>query len=183
MINIEIIKLLYVRFTIFYGHKFTQHHTPEIIEMWYSDWARALAGIEIEHIKTAVEHCMLNLNWPPTISEFIDICDKAAGMPTPEEAMQLAIRRDFTKPIVKEIFDKIGSWDMQHDSEAVLTKKFKEHHADAIQKFRTERKNQYLLNDQKEISHGSEKAKQGRFVDINEPRGNGMRKIESYLPH
>jgi hypothetical protein len=45
--------------------------------------------------------------------------------------MQLAVRRDFTNPMVKKIFEMIGSWDFQHDKEKDLLAKVQ----DARQKY------------------------------------------------
>ncbi|HWY33900.1 MAG TPA: hypothetical protein VNX68_04595, partial [Nitrosopumilaceae archaeon] len=81
----------------------------------------------------------------------------------------------------KTIFEKIGSWDMQHDSEAVLIKKFKEWHAIEIGKFREDRKKLALAN--RGISHGRENGEQRRSIDHDELGANGVRKAESYLPH
>jgi hypothetical protein len=166
-----------------YGDKFTKDYpTDEFVRMWWEDWAEGLAGIDPLYMKDAIDHCKLNLKWPPTMSEFIELCDISAGLPTSEEAMQLAIKLDFTKPIVKILFDKITSWNMQHDSEVELTKKFKEHHKVEIAKFRIERKKQALIAS-KGVTHGSETTEQRRSIDHDECRYNGVRKIEGYLPH
>lgn len=68
----------------------------------------------------------MNMKWPPSICEFLEICEQKSGMPTVEEVIQLAIRREFSHPLVKSIFDKIGSWAFQHDAEKDLRKKVRD---------------------------------------------------------
>lgn len=159
---------LYLKFTTIYGDKFTKDYpTDEFVQMWWKNWAEGLLGVDIIHIKSAVDHCMLNLKWPPSLAEFLEICDKEAGMPSVQEAMQLAIRRDFTKPIIRIIYDKIGSWAMQHDSEIELTRKFNEHYDEEIKKFRINRQKQELIENKKEISHGSDPSRDNiRRIDM-----------------
>lgn len=134
---VNIGKLLYMRFTVTYGDRFTHNHpTDEFVNCWIEEWNEGLADIEHMHIKDALQHCRLTFEWPPTLAEFRKICEQSAGIPTAEQAMQAAIRRDFYHPIIKLAYDKIGSWDMRHDTQAALLKKFKTAHQEALKTFR-----------------------------------------------
>lgn len=128
---------LYLRFSSIWGHKFTSNHTDvNFVSMWMSDWAESLSNVSEEVIKSAIDNCKNTLEWPPSIAEFLKLCDRTLGIPSPQEAMQLAIRMDFSHPMVKAIFDRVGSWDMSHDKETVLLKKFEKIHAEELTKLR-----------------------------------------------
>lgn len=125
VLTLDIIKVLFLRFTSIFGDRFKKNHeSPEMFDMWCQDWFDGLAGILPEHIKQALEHCKLNLEWAPSIAEFRGICEKYSGLPSVNEAIALAIRGDFTHPIVKRIYDQVGSWNMKNMTEKDLLKRF-----------------------------------------------------------
>ncbi len=170
MITMEVIEMLYFRFAIIWGDRFTATHTPELIEMWYEEWLDGLQGIDPSCLREALKYCKDNLEWSPSIAEFIRICDRSLNIPTPKECMELAIRRDFTQHIVKAIFDKVGSFEMGRLSASELIKLFTEYHFEEMVKFRKKRSTQGL----REITNGSE-------VFRDNARGNGVQKAEGYL--
>lgn len=135
------IKMLYVRFATAYGYKFTSNHTtPEIIELWYQEWRESLAGIERELVFQAFNECKITLDWPPTIAEMIKYCDKHLGIPNIYEALKLAATNNFDCPLVKKLYEKIGSWDFKNSSEKVLLSKAKLYLPEILTNFRSERK-------------------------------------------
>lgn len=139
---VELVKLLYLRFTTLYGERFTRNYpTDELIRLWWEDWAEGLSGIHPMHIKQALSYCRMNVDWPPSLSEFRRYCERASGLPSIDETFTLAIRREFNHPIVKMVFDKVGSWAMSHDSESVLRKKIKEVYSQCLNDFRKDPKN------------------------------------------
>lgn len=147
--QIEFFKMLYLRFCNFYGEKFTRMHTPESMEIWYQDWADGLAGIEINAIKEAIDYCKLNLCWAPSLAEFIGICDKLSGMPNALECMIMAVNGDFSNSIVRNLYDRIGSWNIRNNSEYELLRKFESNYPDEIAKFRSKRQRDAILIDHK----------------------------------
>lgn len=150
---IEFAKLLFIRFTNFYGERFTRNHpTTQAIEMWWQDWAMGLAGIDGDCIKSALDHCRLNVEWPPTLAEFRRYCEKASGMPDRDEAFRLALRRDFIHPIVKIAYDKIGNWSFNHDTEVVLQKRFKEAYENALHDMRKINTDNALTDEKSQIN-------------------------------
>lgn len=135
--TVNIGKVLYMRFTVTYGDRFTHNHpTDDFVNCWIDEWNDGLADIDHLHIKDALQYCRLNLEWPPTLAEFRKLCEQASGIPTAEQALQAAIRGDFYHPIIRMSYDKIGSWDMRHDTHMTLSKKFKVAHQEALNAFR-----------------------------------------------
>src|SRR2546427_11615711 len=110
-LSMELTKLLYARFCSIYADKFVKSYsTPEFIQVWWEEWSEGMAGIDPNHIKEGLSYCRLNLEWPPSIAEFRRICEKASGIPSADESLKLAIRREFNHPVIKLAFDKVGSW-------------------------------------------------------------------------
>ena len=178
--DLDIVKLLYLRFSSFYGDKFTHNYpTDELVKLWWEDWHQGLAGIDVKYFKDALNHCMMNLEWPPSLAEFRGLCEKAAGLPSLNEAYQAAIRENFYHPLIKQIYDQIGSWDMRHDSEKELKKKFKEFYTDELAKYRLSVQQEALKLEQqhKEIANDSQGSEDSR----DHTRGNGVRKVENFI--
>lgn len=128
---------LYIRFCAIYGDKFIKnYHTDEFKKIWYEEWFSGLKGIDVYIIKDCLEYCKINFEWPPSIAEFRRICEKSSGVPSSADALQCAIRRDFTHPVIAMAYEKVGSWAMKNDKEEVLNKKFNEVYNESIDQFR-----------------------------------------------
>lgn len=160
-LTIDLIRILYIRFANIFGQKFNSNHTPDIISLWYEDWLDGLMGIDPICFKDALSYCKKNLEWPPSIAEFIRICDIPLNIPTPSECLYLAVNRDFSNPMVKKIYDEIGSWDMSNGTRDDLLKRASRIHEEEMIRFRNKRsKSAYGLKEIKEnsnkLSHGSE---------------------------
>ena len=171
----DVIKMLYFRFANIWGDRFTSKHTAELIEMWYEDWLDGLQGLDPNTFRDALKYCKENLEWSPSIAEFIRICDQALKIPNPRECMDAAIRGDFFHPIIKEITQQISSWDLRNGKEDDILRRFTELHKEEMINFRRKRS----LGAQppkliEETSHGSEIAR-------NNTRGNCVQKVEGYL--
>lgn len=103
--------------------RWAQYINEDNLDIALNEWAEALINIPPEAIKEAINYCRDNLEWPPSIAEFRKYCQKYQGLPTIDEVLKQSIERNFYQPIVKIIFDKIGSWAFSHDSEKELRKK------------------------------------------------------------
>jgi hypothetical protein len=84
------------------------------------EWGQGIANLPDASIKAALDYCRTNLEWPPSIAEFIRIAERQSGMPTPRDILMLAIRRDFSNPLAERVFHGIGSWDLSHGTEKDL---------------------------------------------------------------
>lgn len=125
-LTIDMIKILYFRFCTIFGERFNRNHTEDYMKVWYQTWVEGLAGINPYHFKEALQYCAANFEWSPSIAEFRSVCEDCAGIPNEEEFYQAMIRQDFAlHPLVKTFYDKIGSWNVQRDSEKDLRAKFK----------------------------------------------------------
>lgn len=175
----DIAKRLYMRFTTIYGEKFTRNHpTDDFVQMWWEDWAMGIAGLSPESIKKALQNCMMNLEWPPSIAEFRRLCESEDGLPTFEEALQKALSRDFGHPAVQEAFNTVGSWDFTHDTAIILRRKFQIAWKKAVDNMRKP----HLL-DHKESSNGLESGtKQARVTGNKDERLNMAAHAVDFLP-
>lgn len=147
------------------------------LQKWYSNflneretiecaknWQEALDGMPANAIKEAISYCRDNLEWPPSIAEFRRLCLKQY-LPSVDETIQKAIRRDFNNPIIHSIYLKIGSWDFSHDSEKVLKRKVKNE----------------LNNLSSNLSELKGISDERRSDKRSESRSSGLRKASEYL--
>lgn len=102
-------------------------------------WAKSLIGIPDIFLHQAISYCELAFEWPPSIAEFISICEKQMGTPNCEEVYQLALRRECAHPIVKRVLHSIGDWNFRNDSEKDLRKKVEVAYKENLIKLRLER--------------------------------------------
>ena len=47
-------------------------HSEEELAASKFEWSEGLAGMDGDAIKRAIEHCRLNIKWPPSIAEFVE---------------------------------------------------------------------------------------------------------------
>lgn len=135
--NLEHAKVLYLRFCAIYDNKFVKtYHDDDFKSLWASEWSKGLSAINPNVIKNALDYCRKNIEWPPSIAEFIKICENYLGVPSMQKSLGLAINRDFNHPIVLLCYEKIGSWSMKNDTEKQLTIKFESAYQEALSKFR-----------------------------------------------
>lgn len=128
---------LYIRFSAIYGDKFVKsYHHDDFKKVWYAEWAEGLKGINVTVIKDSLEYCKQNVEWPPSIAEFRNICEKYSGIPSCYDCLKAAIRGDFTHQLTKMSYDKVGSWDMKNSKEQILIQKFKTAYQEALTEFR-----------------------------------------------
>ena len=123
---------MFTRFRIIWGEKWTKNFEDDSLQLAMAEWSQAINGIDEQIMEKAIIECKMNLEWPPSIAEFIGICEKQCGVPTWEEIIQLAIRRDFSHPIVKMVYEKVGSWNFANNTEKELREKVKSAYADCL---------------------------------------------------
>jgi len=156
-----------IRFQTIWLTKWTSQIPDEkYYQVALHQWGTALHGIDGESIAKALEYCKMNLEWPPSIAEFLGICRKSSGVPDFEDAFKSAIRRDFKHPAVEQAYLKIGSWDFSHGTEKELRKRFKAEYDIACS---SSTKNKEITHENKQIQRG------------NESRNGSMRKASELL--
>jgi hypothetical protein len=130
-------KVLYLRFCAIYGDKFAKsYHDDDFKSLWAAEWSSGLADINTDFIKDALDYCKKNMAWPPTISEFISICDKLSGIPSTNELIKLMINMQFNHPIVKLVYDKIGSFALKNDKEKDIVTKVNAIYSECLNSYR-----------------------------------------------
>jgi hypothetical protein len=135
--QLEHAKALYLRFAAIYSNRFVlPYHDEDFKSVWYGEWASALANVHVSLIKSVLDHCRLNLEWPPTTAQFLSLCEKMSGFPSLDEALQLIIRKDINHPLIAAISVKMDSWSLKNDKIEVLRKKFKIVYDNALADYR-----------------------------------------------
>lgn len=135
--NEEHAELLYTRFCIIYDHKFVKpYHSEDYKTLWYKEWTSGLTGVDVSVIAGALEHCKLNLDWPPSIAEFRRLCEKASGIPSCRDCFESSIRGEHSHPLAYLTYTKVGSWAMRNDKDEVLQKKYASAYEEALVEYR-----------------------------------------------
>lgn len=128
---------MFLMFQTIYLKKWTDNFpTAEILEMAMQQWSKGLAGLSAQSIEKVVDYCRINLQWPPSIAEFISLCEKEEGIPDWETAMNASIRGDFYHPLIAAAYNEVGSWSMSRDSKKEVDKKFKEAYRRKLEEYR-----------------------------------------------
>jgi hypothetical protein len=66
---------LHKKFSTLYQQKFSScFQSQEAVDDWSEVWAEALAGFDGEEVKTGLDYCRDNHQWPPTCAEFRAAC-------------------------------------------------------------------------------------------------------------
>lgn len=133
---LETTQKLFLRFKLIWGQRWTKSIDEISLAIAFDEWSGALKHLSVEQVDEAVEFCKLNLEWPPTIAEFLSVVEKQNGVPSVDEVIQSAIRREFNHILIKRIFDEVGSWAFSHDTEKDLRDKVERVYQKQISNFR-----------------------------------------------
>lgn len=105
-------------------------------EMCIDDWHEDLKKYEYKALVLAARSALVNFNdFPPTFGQFEDLCKKHSGFIQLNDAIRLMMDRDFSHPIVKMMYDKIGSWTLTNGKEADVHAQAKEAYKEAEYNF------------------------------------------------
>lgn len=118
-----------------YRHAWTSSHTTtQEWKLAKSLWANALQDVPAKVIGQVIDKLISSgEDYPPSLPVFLKMCRKQDGTPTESQAFQLALRREFTHPLINMAYKKIGSWDFTHDTEVILKKKFKKAYQESVE--------------------------------------------------
>ena len=166
MITKKIIRALYERFVTIYGKRFThdfEGHDNRLI-MWIEDWYEGLLGIDPKTFKDAIHFMMTTLKWPPTLPEFRELCERSDGFPNEREILISGSSRNFHHPLIKIVYDKVGSWEFHNSSADKVSKLISVYYLESLANLRKnlyeECKNKLidvdlkLVNQDKEVEDG-----------------------------
>ena len=165
------IEQLFLRFNSIWGKKWSEHIPPgEIAIQAVKEWSEGLAGIQGHDIKQALDHCRINLEWPPSIAEFRNLCLKNSGVPSAAQVMRRAIDGNFEHPLTRMVYDKVGSWAFKNDSEKLLFTKINEVYKTCLSEYSSDTKFAHarhnLLQGTKSLPNGDAKILEGAALRL-----------------
>ncbi len=150
-------KLLFARFGAIWGKRFSESFTDPIqVQIWQEEWSELIHTLDPELVRKAIDHCRLNLDWAPVMSEFLRICESLDNsLPDFECAFRMAINRNFDVPEVQQAFAQLDSWKFRHSDEKTSRKMFKDAWNNVLQDRR--RNNLALPSPAMESAHETER--------------------------
>lgn len=133
----SLIARMFVKFKWRYGPLWTQRASCD--EDWESiidEWFDELACFTPEQVRSAIKKTITtNPEYPPTLGQLVNLCIKESGMPHVDDVIQLMISRVFSHPLVKMVYDKIGSWTLTTGKEEDIARKAKEYYTACLAEF------------------------------------------------
>lgn len=136
----SLIARLFARFRGRYGNLWTSRATcDEDWEFIMEDWLIELSKFTIDQVRSAVNKTLTEFKeFPPTLGQLVDLCMKESGVPSQQEVIRSMVARDFSHPLVKMVYDKIGSWTLTNGKSDEIERKVKEHYSEARSSFYVE---------------------------------------------
>ncbi len=139
----ETIQNLFIRFSNKYGPSWTSRLGPN--GDWKGcedDWLEALSVFTAKDAERAFTKAFsIYEGFPPDQTQIIKICLKESGVPDASEVITLMVNREFKHPIVKMVFDKIGSWSLSTSKQEDLHRKVKELYPSCLADFQVDKNN------------------------------------------
>lgn len=136
-VDAALIARLFARFRGRYGNLWTSRATcDDDWEFIMEDWFQELSKFTVEQVRAAVNKTLSEFTkFPPTLGELVELCMKESGAPEPHEVIRLMVARDFSHPLVKMIYEKVGSWTLTNGKSDDIERKVKEHYTSAKSDF------------------------------------------------
>ena len=143
----SLIARLFARFRGRYGNLWTNRATcDEDWEFIMLDWLDELSKFSFDQVRAAVNKTLTEFKeYPPTLGQLADLCLRESGVPNPSELMRDMVVRDFNHPMVKMMYDKIGSWTLVNGKEEDISRKVKEYYPSVCSEFHTEPQKAWAL--------------------------------------
>ncbi|HYD89895.1 MAG TPA: hypothetical protein VEA37_00215 [Flavobacterium sp.] len=152
-----IIARLFARFKSRYGHLWSSRAAnDEEWEFVMDDWLQELSKFTLEQVRAAVIKALTTFKeFPPTLGQLVDLCLKENGTPSLHDVIRLMVARDFSHPLVKMVYDKIGSWTLKNGKEEEINRKAKEHYTECLAQFQIKPEQAWMA-----LEHYNEKPKE-----------------------
>lgn len=142
-VNREIITRLFAKFANRYGKIWTTRLGED--GDWNAcadEWLEELQQFDLAVLRQGVNVALgIYKDYPPTLGQLIDLCMKESGVPEISKVIRMMTNKDFSHPVVKMIYDKIGSWKLSNGSEKEIINLVREHYDRMINTFKTEPQN------------------------------------------
>lgn len=134
----EIVKKLFVKFSAVYGNLWSSRAKSEAEwEMCAITWYEALQHFDLFTLKQAAADSFIDYkDFPPTLGQLVSLCMKKSGIPCEIEVINLMVRREFNHPIVKLVYDKIGSWTLTNGKSDEIKSRTKAVYTECLIQFR-----------------------------------------------
>lgn len=132
-----VIGKLFAKFRGRYGNLWTSRaRVDEDWEFIMDDWHDELSRFTLDQLRAAVNKALaVYVEYPPTLGQLVDLCMKESGTPGLYDVIRSMIARDFSHPLVKMVYDKIGSWTLKNGKEEEINRKAKEHYTECLAQF------------------------------------------------
>ena len=100
------------------------------------DWLDELSKFSLNQVRAAVNKALtIYRNFPPNLGQLIDLCLAESGVPEIHQIINLMVRREFNHPLVKMVYDKIGSWTLSNGKEIDIQNKSKAVYSECLAEF------------------------------------------------
>lgn len=151
----EVIDRLFKKFTSHYKGAWTSGLKND--QDWmdcHKEWLSALSIFTLDDLRKAAKEALtICIDFPPTLPRLVKLCLKASGIPSEDDILLQLKNREFTHPLAKMIYSKIGSWDLKNGKSEEIKRKTTEYYSECLCKFRENPKQQWeflrLANEQK----------------------------------
>lgn len=130
-VDMAFIARLFVQYKGRYGGLWTCRGSSDEEWSWImEDWLAELGRFSAEQVRAATEKSIaLFIKAPPTLPQLVDLCLEESGVPAVQDIIRQMIKREFNHPMVKMIYEKIGSWDLANGKSEEIERRVKEHYS------------------------------------------------------
>jgi len=150
----NLIKRLFSQFANKYGKLWTMRLGDNgDWEGCAEDWLEELSSFTFEQVREAKNKALsMYRDYPPTQGQLVDLCLKESGIPDATKVLNMLVAKDFSHPIVKLVYDKIGSWKLTNGTEKEISQKVSQSYSQAMAVFKSNPKEQWAqLGEYKEL--------------------------------
>lgn len=146
-VDMALIARLFARFRGRYGNLWTSRaNHDDDWEFIMEDWLQELSKFSFEHVRSAINKTLTEFKeYPPTLGQLVELCMKESGIPNQQDIIRAMVARDFSHPLVKMMYDKVGSWTLTNGKTEEIERKVKEHYASLRAEFHVEPQKAWCL--------------------------------------